>query len=259
MLVLGLVAYQFSTSGSLTASSTGWTTITNTKSEITKTYSASSNGTYYFYVKDDAGNINKKSVVISNIDKTLPEEFNFYPSEVGGTNFRDIIGSTTDLESGIAYYQYSKDGGITWQDANSFEGLKASTAYNLQMRAIDNAGNIRYSPKRETSTASANIMVHNINSSGFELIVWGRGYSSVSIAVWSDEKNGQDDIIWYPATVINSNGECSVKVKLDMTFEGHHHGDTGGWYIAHAYAQNATVFLDSIRFWVPREKIYRWF
>ena len=74
MLVLGLVAYQFSTSSSLTASSTGWTTITNTKSEITKTYSASSNGTYYFYVKDAAGNINKKSVVISKIDKTPPLE-----------------------------------------------------------------------------------------------------------------------------------------------------------------------------------------
>ena len=74
MLVLGLVAYQFSTSSSLTASSTGWSTITNTKSEITKTYSASSNGTYYFYVKDAAGNINKKSVVISKIDKTPPLE-----------------------------------------------------------------------------------------------------------------------------------------------------------------------------------------
>lgn len=70
----GLVAYQFSTSSSLTASSTGWTSISTTTSEITKTYSVSSNDTYYFYLKDVAGNINKKSVVITNIDKTPPQE-----------------------------------------------------------------------------------------------------------------------------------------------------------------------------------------
>ena len=68
----GLIAYQFSTSGSLTSSSSGWTTITNTKSEISKTYTVSNNATYYFYVKDKSGNINKKSISVTNIDKTAP-------------------------------------------------------------------------------------------------------------------------------------------------------------------------------------------
>ena len=68
----GLIAYQFSTSGSLTSSSSGWTTITNTKSEISKTYTVSSNATYYFYVKDKSGNINKKSISVTNIDKIAP-------------------------------------------------------------------------------------------------------------------------------------------------------------------------------------------
>ena len=68
----GISYYQFSTNGSLTASSGGWTSITNTKSEISRTYTVSSNGTYYFYAKDAAGNINKKSIVVSNIDKTAP-------------------------------------------------------------------------------------------------------------------------------------------------------------------------------------------
>ena len=68
----GISYYQFSTSGSLTSGSSGWISITNTTAEITKTNAVSSNGTYYFYVKDAAGNINKKSVAITNIDKTAP-------------------------------------------------------------------------------------------------------------------------------------------------------------------------------------------
>ena len=68
----GISYYQFSTNANLTASSTGWTSITNTTSEITKTFSVSSNDTYYFYVKDKAGNINSKSIVINKIDKTAP-------------------------------------------------------------------------------------------------------------------------------------------------------------------------------------------
>ena len=50
----GIVAYQWSTNSGLTASSGGWTSITATNSQITQTYTASANGTYYFYTKDSA-------------------------------------------------------------------------------------------------------------------------------------------------------------------------------------------------------------
>ena len=68
----GISYYQFSTNSGLTSSSGGWTSITNTTDEITKTYSVSQNGTYYFYVKDASGKVNKKSIVVSNIDKVIP-------------------------------------------------------------------------------------------------------------------------------------------------------------------------------------------
>ena len=68
----GISYYQFSTNGNLTANSTGWISISNTKNEIVKTHTVTTNGTYYFYVKDDSGNVNKKSIVVSNIDKVLP-------------------------------------------------------------------------------------------------------------------------------------------------------------------------------------------
>ena len=61
----GISYYQFSTNGSLTASSGGWISRTNSKTEITQTTTVSSGGTYYFYAKDAAGNVNKKAITIT--------------------------------------------------------------------------------------------------------------------------------------------------------------------------------------------------
>ena len=68
----GIVAYQFSTNGSLTTTSSGWTTIDVTKTEVEVKYSATSNNTYWFYVKDSAGNVSKQSIVVDNIDTNKP-------------------------------------------------------------------------------------------------------------------------------------------------------------------------------------------
>ena len=77
----GISYYQFSTNGNLTASSSGWISITNTTNEITQTYTVVNNGTYYFYAKDAAGNINKKAVVISNIR---------YVAQIGTVKYRTL-------------------------------------------------------------------------------------------------------------------------------------------------------------------------
>ena len=68
----GIVAYQWSTNSGLTSASGGWTSITNTKSQITQTYTATGNGTYYFYAKDASGNLGVTNIKITNIDKTPP-------------------------------------------------------------------------------------------------------------------------------------------------------------------------------------------
>ena len=160
MLVLGLVAYQFSTSSSLTASSTGWISITNTKSEITKTYSASSNGTYYFYVKDSAGNINKKSVVISNIDKINPNLNSLIATANSDSTFKLVI-KASDSEAGLktAYvtssnetktYTVPSDGTVTITDA------KQNSTFSVYI--VDNAGN-----KSDTKTITTTIINYNIS------------------------------------------------------------------------------------------------
>ena len=68
----GISYYQWSTNSNLTASSSGWTSITNTKSQISQNYTATANGTYYFYAKDASGNVGKASIKITSIDKNAP-------------------------------------------------------------------------------------------------------------------------------------------------------------------------------------------
>jgi len=71
--VSGIAGYQYTMADNLTAESTGWTDITATTESFTApAYTVSSNGIYYFYVKDQAGNIHKQFMDIQNIDKTPP-------------------------------------------------------------------------------------------------------------------------------------------------------------------------------------------
>ncbi len=68
----GIVEFQFSTDGNLDVNSNGWETIDVTTNDMSKNKVITENGTYYFYVKDVAGNVSKKEIIIDNIDKIPP-------------------------------------------------------------------------------------------------------------------------------------------------------------------------------------------
>ena len=149
----GISYYKFSTDGNLTASSTGWTAITNTKSETTQTYSAASNGTYYFYVKDAAGNINKKSITISKIEKVKPTIGSFTGTTIVSGNLGTIkaSGIADTGGSGLEGYYLSTSSTTPTKDSS----WKSSTSSSLEIKNLkptvnttyylwvkDNAGNI---------------------------------------------------------------------------------------------------------------------
>ena len=69
----GLIAYGFSADNYIQYYSSGWTTIDNTKDEVTFTNTVTKNGDYYFNLKDDAGNISFANKKVTNIDKKAPE------------------------------------------------------------------------------------------------------------------------------------------------------------------------------------------
>ena len=69
----GIIGYMWSTNGSLGYYDSHWNYFDNPNTnELTYTYPVSVNGKYYFYSKDDAGNVSVKEFVVSNIDKLKP-------------------------------------------------------------------------------------------------------------------------------------------------------------------------------------------
>ena len=155
----GISYYQFSTNANLTSSSSGWTQIPNTKNEIVKTHTVTTNGTYYFYVKDASGKVNKKSIVVSNIDKVLPTvQFNLIDGKYSTPkhNYRnvDIIVKLTaadDLEgSGLNQLQYSwsrsentepTSGWINFTNDTNMKISSSAGKWYLWTKVTDNAGN----------------------------------------------------------------------------------------------------------------------
>ena len=155
----GISYYQWSTNSNLTASSSGWTSITNTKSQISQNYTATANGTYYFYAKDASGNVGKTSIKIGMIDKTMPSA-NIQLDSTTTTTIIPINATVThtDSESGV------KISSCKWvlnttstnigTNPNSYTGgvfssnsqkialkLENIGTYYLHVLTIDNVGN----------------------------------------------------------------------------------------------------------------------
>lgn len=103
----GIDAYQFSTDENLIESSDGWQSINATINEITITKDITTGGTWYFYVKDQAGNVNKNSIVVTISDITSPTiEITASTTEwINGDV--TLTGKSKDTESGIVAYTWT--------------------------------------------------------------------------------------------------------------------------------------------------------
>ncbi|WCK57677.1 interleukin-like EMT inducer domain-containing protein (plasmid) [Aneurinibacillus sp. Ricciae_BoGa-3] len=110
------------------------------------TYTVSSNGTFTFVAKDNMGNTTTKTIVVSNIDKTVPTE-PVINNNTSWTNVSSVPVSVTsgqDGQSGVSKTEYKLEGAtnqgyVTY--AQSFaitnEGVTKITA-----RTFDNVGNV---------------------------------------------------------------------------------------------------------------------
>lgn len=102
---------------------------------------------------------------ITNIDKTPPEDFTIINNATTATTIQ-ISANTTDTESGIAGYYFSKDNGATWQNnadllttSYTYTGLTPGTAYNMQIKVIDRAGNERIVSKTITTASQFTLTI----------------------------------------------------------------------------------------------------
>ena len=72
----GVVKYKIDTNNSYVNS--GWTTISATNTQVSFSKNITSNGTYYVWIEDAAGNYSSKSISVSNIAKTTTTTISLY-------------------------------------------------------------------------------------------------------------------------------------------------------------------------------------
>lgn len=151
----GIQYYQLSTNAGLNLSSPGWQTIPANTGRVTQTAAAAQNGTYYFYFKDQAGNVNKKNITISNIDKIKPtitihpntgtyaknRQITITAADAGGSGLKGnneyqfyLSSSNTELKDG-AWTTYTSGSAVTIGTGIT------GTRYVWVKRVGDNAGN----------------------------------------------------------------------------------------------------------------------
>jgi len=140
----GIIAYGFNKASALPYVSTSWSPITLNKGEITKTYQVSTNGTYYFNLKDEAGNLSNKAIVVDNIDKLKPE-----CNVTGNSTIKCTDSGSSDYAaSSIGCYIYGKDAttSSTCKSITATNSLNVAATVNAtgtwNLYAKDRAGNI---------------------------------------------------------------------------------------------------------------------
>ena len=148
------------------------------------------NGTYYAWVKDAAGNVTSKQFTISKVDKTAPTISNLTSSNTNWTSGNITLTVTaSDTESGLyTASPYGWNSTTTWTNSNTLNVTKNGT-YTVNVRNA--IGNI----------SSKSIVVSNIDKTGptINTALTGSGTTNsitLNTAI-SDAQSGVNKIIWY--------------------------------------------------------------
>ena len=132
-----------------------WTTraLSTSNGVGTITFTANRNTNIQFRAIDKAGNISAVATTLVKIDSANPT---LSISTTNTTNGITVVANAT-ADSGIAKYEFSKDGGKTWQTGTgssyTFTGLTAGTSYDIQVRVTSNSGKTSTSSKKVTTSS----------------------------------------------------------------------------------------------------------
>ena len=139
----GIVAYAWTDTN---VTPTNWNNMQSTTSQTTQTIKLSSNGTKYFWTKDNVGNTNVKSIEITKIDKVAPSTPTIKIMDISITaarwQYTISASEATDDYSGIKDYEYLLGSSASTSTATtkSLNGTN-NPNYNIKVRVRDNAGN----------------------------------------------------------------------------------------------------------------------
>lgn len=104
--------------------------------------STATNGLYYFYAKDKAGNTSSTYYLYLDTSKPTGTIKNSSGTAISGYTNGAFSYTATDTGSGVSYLQYKMPGSSSWTTYSSGTTISASATNGLyQFRAVDNAGN----------------------------------------------------------------------------------------------------------------------
>ena len=133
----GIIEFAFSKNANLPFYSNEWQPISLIKSEITKQMIQETNYTLYFYVKDEAGNVSKRSYAVKNIDKIKP----VCQAISGHATIKCSDSDSTDYSaSGIVGWYFNKTNTTT----GNYTGVTATTSLNVDGTSLVTTEGVYY-------------------------------------------------------------------------------------------------------------------
>lgn len=140
----GIVSYGINQSNTTEPT---YTTVEATTNLSTTISNITENGTYYVWVKDQAGNTANAEVIINRIDKINPTTATIVSSSVTKTTFT-LTATGADGESGIAKYEFYINNSLEHTENTTagtatynVTGKASGTTYTCKVIVYDNAGN----------------------------------------------------------------------------------------------------------------------
>jgi prepilin-type N-terminal cleavage/methylation domain-containing protein len=187
-----------------------WTTV---QTGTTTSYKFNSNGSIIARIYDGTNYKLASSYSISQIDSTSPTipaiDLNGYISGTWTNSNVIQTFSAIDSESGIQKYQYTMDGGNTWNDCPNPWTISVDGSWDIRIRAVDNVGNISslstlYKIYRDTV-----VPIININPSYVD-IDKGTNYNLLSGVSSLDNASGVSSI----TSTINNTSSLSAGIYI---------------------------------------------
>lgn len=204
----------------------------STTTSSTPTYTATSNGTYTFKIRDNAGNEASRSITVSNIDKTVPTIGGDSKTPSSWTNGNVSVGLTSVADSGgsgIDYIEFPN--GTTNANVSTKYTVTSNGSYAFSV--FDNAGN----------KTTRNVTVTNIDKTdptgtlSKSSSSWTNGVIALNLTGLSDSGgSGFDRVVLPDGSVSNGTGNVSYNATSNGTYS----------FVLHDNAGNSKVLSISV-------------
>jgi len=251
----GIVGYAWSTSSD---TPTTFIEVTYTKEEQTYTNDYTTNSVVYFFAKDAAGNITSKSITVNKVDTEIPvAKIN------SSVLYQDITinaSESSDAQSGISKYYFSKDGGTTWVSSSTssytFTGL-SNGEYTLALKVEDNVG--RFS-QTVTTHATVHISIfmeasaRTYENSAFlayadsstKLVFQPTKAPLTDYVASFDESKDQDESIMSYVVIDPEYGEGTFQIYVQFEDKAYFPPDSSSFFSNRVFDEYYSTYFESI-------------